>query len=74
MAKVEFKNVTKVYKMGSQDIYANNDVNFVINDKEFCVIVGPSGAGKTTQLHVKEWIRVLPYTVHKNKLKNGLET
>ena len=52
MAKVEFKNVTKVYKMGSQDIYANNDVNFVINDKEFCVIVGPSGAGKTTILNL----------------------
>ena len=52
MAKVEFKNVTKIYKMGSQDIYANNDVNFVINDKEFCVIVGPSGAGKTTILNL----------------------
>ena len=28
-----------------------------------------SGAGKTEQLHVKEWIRTLPNTTHKNKFK-----
>ena len=28
-----------------------------------------NGAGKTGQLHVKEWIRTLPNTIHKDKLK-----
>ena len=41
-----------------------------VGGKTVCLI---SGAGKTRQLHVKECIRVLPYTTHKSKLKNGLE-
>ena len=46
MSYVTFENVTKIYKTGSQEIYANKDVNFNIGKGEFCVIVGPSGAGK----------------------------
>lgn len=52
MSFVSFKNVTKKYHMGSQEIVANNNVNFDINEGEFCVIVGPSGAGKTTILNL----------------------
>ena len=52
MSFVNFKNVTKKYHMGSQEIVANNNVNFDINEGEFCVIVGPSGAGKTTILNL----------------------
>ncbi len=52
MGYVTFENVTKIYKMGTQDIIANRNVNFTINEKEFCVIVGPSGAGKTTILNL----------------------
>lgn len=52
MGYVVFKNVEKKYVMGSQEIYANKDVNFTIEEKEFCVIVGPSGAGKTTILNL----------------------
>ena len=48
MAFVEFKNVKKVYHMGEVDIEALRDVNFEIEEGEFCVIVGASGAGKTT--------------------------
>lgn len=38
--------------MGSQEIIANDGVTFSIKEKEFCVIVGPSGAGKTTILNL----------------------
>lgn len=49
---VEFKDVMKTYQIGSQEIVANNNINFTIYEGEFCVIVGPSGAGKTTILNI----------------------
>ena len=49
---VEFKNVGKTYHMGEVDIEALKDVNFTIERGEFCVIVGASGAGKTTILNI----------------------
>ncbi len=49
---VEFKNVGKIYHMGEVDIEALNDVNFLIDKGEFCVVVGASGAGKTTILNI----------------------
>ena len=49
---VTFQNVYKEYKVGDNIIKASNDLNFTINEGEFCIIVGPSGSGKTTLLNL----------------------
>ena len=49
---VVFDNVCKYYQMGENRIAAADHVSFFINKGEFCVIVGPSGAGKTTVLNM----------------------
>lgn len=49
---VEFENVCKYYTMGEQRIAAADHVNFTIEKGEFAIIVGPSGAGKTTVLNM----------------------
>ena len=49
---VQFRDVCKHYTMGANVIKAANGVNFTIEQGEFCVIVGPSGAGKTTVLNM----------------------
>ena len=52
MSYIEFNNVTKQYKMGEVIINALNNTNFEIEKGELVVIVGPSGAGKTTTLNI----------------------
>ena len=52
MAYIEFKQVCKEYKMGEVTIKALNKANLQIEKGELVVIVGPSGAGKTTALNI----------------------
>ena len=49
---VQFENVCKYYQMGDTKIAAADHISFGIEDGEFCIIVGPSGAGKTTVLNM----------------------
>ena len=52
MSYISFKDVQKVYQMGEVTIHAVDGVNFNIEKGEFAIIVGPSGAGKTTVLNM----------------------
>ncbi|MBQ7284013.1 MAG: ABC transporter ATP-binding protein [Oscillospiraceae bacterium] len=52
MAFIEFKDVCKTYTMGEVEIKALDNINFTIDKGEFVVILGASGAGKTTILNL----------------------
>ena len=52
MAFVEFRDVTKTYRMGDVEVRAVDGMTFDIERGELAVIVGPSGAGKTTVLNM----------------------
>ena len=52
MAFIDVKNVSKTYQMGEVTIKAIDKVNFSIEKGELVVILGPSGAGKTTVLNI----------------------
>ena len=49
---VSFQDVSKIYRTGEVTIRAVDHISFTIEKGEFCVIVGPSGAGKTTVLNM----------------------
>lgn len=51
-AYVKLDKVSKIYKMGEVEIRAVDEISFEIAKGEFVVIVGPSGAGKTTVLNI----------------------
>ena len=52
MAYITLENVVKRYRMGEVTITAVDNITFDINKGEFAIIVGPSGAGKTTVLNI----------------------
>lgn len=52
MAYIEFKNVSKIYGEKESQVIALNKTSFSIDKGELVVILGPSGAGKTTALNI----------------------
>ena len=49
---IQVKNLYKIYKVGTNKVYALNGVDFTMYKGEFCAIVGPSGSGKSTLLNM----------------------
>ncbi len=52
MALIELYNVSKIYRLGSQEVKALDNVSLTFERGEFSVLAGPSGSGKTTALNL----------------------
>ena len=52
MEILRLENVSKIYSLGEQDIYAVNNVSLSINQGDFIVLMGPSGSGKSTAMNL----------------------
>jgi len=51
-AIIRLENIFKIYGIGETEVRALNDVNLVINEGEYCSIMGPSGSGKSTAMNI----------------------
>ena len=49
---ISLKNVSKIYHMGGEDVYALRDASLSVRDGEFVSIIGPSGSGKSTMMNI----------------------
>src|SRR5499427_555524 len=52
MSLVELRNVSKIYRLGDEEIRALDDITLDIEAGEFISIIGPSGSGKSTLMHI----------------------
>src|SRR6185437_299655 len=52
MALVELRNVSKIYRLGEEEIRALDNISTDIAEGEFISIIGPSGSGKSTLMHI----------------------
>ena len=52
MPLVELRNVSKIYRLGEEEIRALDDVTLDIDEGELISIIGPSGSGKSTLMHI----------------------
>jgi len=51
-AQIQLEDITRVYEVGDEKVFALNQVNFTINRGDYISIMGPSGSGKSTLLNV----------------------
>ena len=70
MAFIELKNVSKIYRLGNQEVKALAEINLAFDEGEFAVLAGPSGSGKTTALNL---IGCLDHPTTGQMLFNGLD-
>jgi len=52
MSLLELRDITKVYRLGGEEIHALDGVSMDIDEGEFMSIIGPSGSGKSTLMHI----------------------
>ena len=49
---IKMENIYKIYIMGSEQVYANDNISITIDEGEFVAIVGKSGSGKSTLMNI----------------------
>ena len=49
---IDIKDMSKIYEMGENKVYALNHINLHIEEHEFVSIIGPSGSGKSTLMNM----------------------
>jgi putative ABC transport system ATP-binding protein len=70
MSLIELQNVSKIYRLGNQEIPALTGVSLIFEAGEFAVLAGPSGSGKTTALNL---IGCLDHPTSGHVIVNGLD-
>ncbi|MCL1848735.1 MAG: ABC transporter ATP-binding protein [Clostridiales bacterium] len=52
MSLLEMRDISKIYQMGEEKVYALNEVSLDIEEGEFVAVIGPSGSGKSTLMNL----------------------